>query len=83
MESFNRRVPNMIRTYMNKDIVPMCPPDWLEKIAGGKYYHVGTPNPIGPKLFMFGIFSWLFRKNKDKFIEDLTNHDMDLYIKYA
>jgi predicted lipase len=83
MESFNKRVPNMIRTYMRKDIVPLCPPDWLEKLADGKYYHVGIPNPIGPRVFLFGILSWMFRINKEKLIENLTNHSMSLYKKFA
>jgi len=83
MESFNRRVPNMTRTYMRKDIVPMCPPNWLEKLSGGKYYHVGTPNPVGPKLFMFGLFNWLLKINKDTLIENLANHAMELYFAFA
>ena len=82
-ESFNKRVTNMIRTYMRKDIVPMCPPEWIEKLAGGKYFHVGTPNPIGPRLFMFGLFNWTFKINKEKFIENLVNHSVDLYLKFS
>lgn len=82
-ESFNVRVPNMVRTYMKKDIVPMCPPDWVEKLSGGKYYHVGIPNPIGPNLFLFGVFSWIFKINKEKLIENLTNHSIALYRKFA
>ena len=83
MESFNKRIPNMVRTYMYRDIVPKCPPSWLEKLSGGKYFHVGTPNPIGPKLFMYGIFSWLFKQNNDALAGNLTNHSIDLYRKFS
>lgn len=82
-ESFNRRVPNMIRTYMRRDIVPMCPPRFTEKLAGGKYYHVGTPNPIGPRIFLFGILTWLFDFDKKTFAEKLTNHSIDLYRRFS
>jgi predicted lipase len=84
VESYNRRVPNTIRTYMRTDVVPELPPVWIEKIFKQKSYHTKKKNPIGPRNIFVGFINWIKRRFKTKRLAaDTTNHSMALYKKYA
>lgn len=85
VESYNKRVPNTIRTYMRTDLVPELPPKWfMQKTTGGYPKHTKHANPIGPRNIFIGIKNWIRRKFKtDRFAADITNHSMKLYKKYA
>ena len=79
-ESYNRRVPNTIRTYMRKDPVPYLPPEWFERESYEGYSQAGKGVKIGPRNPFFGLIM-LFRKRfkSDKILDDIFNHDIDLY----
>lgn len=80
VKSYNKRVPNTIRTFMRNDIVPTMPPDKFENECYGGYAHVDTACPIGPRNFLIGIISWFKRKIRSKSILDVIfNHDISLY----
>lgn len=80
VRSYNKRVPDTIRTYLKKDIVPKLPPWWFQLKYGG-YSHVDHPNPIGPNNFWTGLkLFFTFRKD---FFANLANHSIDLYKKYC
>lgn len=82
-KSYNKRVPNTVRTYMRTDLVPYLPPHWLEKSCGG-YKHTDKPNPIGPRNIFIGLKIWFKRNFKtDNFAAELTNHSIELYLKYC
>lgn len=82
--SYDKRVPITVRTFMRTDIVPALPPEWVEKFFGQKSYHAGQKNPIGPRNIFIGLINWFQRKFKtDKFLADLSNHSIALYKKYA
>lgn len=79
VKSFNRRVPNCIRTYMRTDLVPELPPCWTK----GGYKHAGRPNPIGPRNILVGLKNWISTHFKLGFPESVTNHAIALYKDYA
>lgn len=85
-KSYDKRVPHTIRTYIRTDIVPWLPPRFIEKMVGQRSYHCGQANPIGPVKGIFvGLFRWIKFKfvRDDRFLDDITNHDIDLYKHYA
>ena len=83
VKSYNKRVPNTIRTYMRTDLVPNMPPSWLQ-VMYDKYYHAGKKNAIGNRNVFIGIKNWFKRKFKTKnFAAELTNHSIALYRKYS
>ena len=83
VKSYNKRVPNTIRTWMRTDIVPNMPPSWLQ-IMYEKYYHAGKSNAIGPRNIFVGLKNWFLRRFKTKnFAAELTNHSVALYRKYV
>jgi predicted lipase len=81
VKSFNKRVPKTIRTYMRRDIVPNLPPSWFQQRKYHGYSQHGTSNPIGPRSPFFGIIMFFKKrfKNKDSILDDLFNHDINLY----
>lgn len=81
--SYNKRVPNTIRTYMRTDLVPFLPPKWFQKSTGG-YKHTAKGNPIGPRNILIGLKIWFKRHFKtENFAAELTNHSIPLYLKYC
>lgn len=81
VSSYNKRVPETIRTFMRKDVVPKLPPEWFESKTYDGFAHAGKPFPIGPNNPLLGIFTWfkkLFHK-ADSLLDDLVNHDIGLY----
>lgn len=82
-DSYNKRVPNTYRTYLKRDLVPLMPPQWFEKIVYGGYVHCGIANPIGPGNILTGIINWIKRRFKsENVLADLTNHSIILYKQY-
>lgn len=79
--SYNNRVPDTTRTYIRSDVVPKLPPWWFGFLIHGGYKHVEVSNPIGPRDFWTGLR--YFFKVKKKFAENVTNHSIDLYLKYC
>jgi len=76
--SYNIRVPNTVRTYMRKDIVPMMPPANFQKSVGG-YKQVETKWAIGPTNFFWGLLQWFKPKKEESFAANLTNHAIFMY----
>lgn len=83
VESFNRRLPQCVRTYMRTDLVPELPPTWFEYHTKGGYKHAGKANPIGPRNILIGLKNWFHSHFKWGFPESVTNHAIALYRKYA
>lgn len=82
VESYNKRLFNSTRAYLYSDIVPKCPPSWLQVISG-KYEHVNHGLPLGPKDIFLGLKLWIFSRFKSaRLTTDLANHSIDLYKKY-
>lgn len=82
VKSYNRRVPNSVRTYVRGDIVPKMPPKLFWRLTG-KFSHAGQSNPIGSPHPLMGLLFLL--KNqfvKESFIANITNHSIELYKKY-
>lgn len=81
VDSYNKRVPDTIRTYMRRDIVPNLPPSWFQQRKYHGYSQHGISNPIGPRSPFFGIIMFFKKrfKNKDSILDDLFNHDINLY----
>lgn len=83
-DSYKKRVPKTLRTYIRTDIVPTLPMKWMERFLGQKSYHVDKKNPIGPKNIVIGLINWIKRKFKtENLLADLTNHSIALYKKYV
>ena len=83
VKSYNKRVPNTIRTYMKTDIVPFLPPKWFFRKSKGGYAHTAKANRIGPRNPFIGLLVWLKAKTGKFGMDDITNHSIDLYEKYV
>lgn len=80
--SYDKRVPDTTRTVMRRDIVPKLPPEWFERHTYEGYAHCGKELKIGPRSWLYGLkiaFLKLFRK-KERLLDDIFNHDIDMYI---
>lgn len=83
VKSYNKRVPNTIRTYMRTDLVPHLPPRWFGKYTKGGYKATAKANPIGPRNIFIGLKLWFQRNFVTKnFAAELTNHSIAVYRKY-
>lgn len=82
VKSYNKRVPNTIRTFMRTDIVPMLPPKWFFKKLKGGYAHTAKANAIGSWNPFIGIKFWILGHLGKLDAADLTNHSIDLYEKH-
>lgn len=84
VKSYNKRVPNTLRTYLRTDIVPFLPPSWFENFTKGGYKHAGKANPIGSRNWFYGIKNWikLNFKNDGRLSDDFANHDIDFYRRF-
>lgn len=81
--SYNKRVPNTIRTYTRRDLVPKMPPAWIEKAFRQKSYHTAKGNPIGPRHLFAGLMYWIKNRFSAKQLpEAITNHAISFYMKY-
>ena len=79
VESYNKRVPNTMRTIMRKDLVPKMPPKKFQRRTGG-YKHVETTWRIGPRNFLWGLKQWFTNPFKtESFTANITNHAIYMY----
>lgn len=83
VKSYNKRVPNTVRTFMRTDIVPFLPPKWFFRKLRGGYGHTAKANGIGPRNPFIGLLVWLKARTGKLGADDITNHSIDLYEKYV
>lgn len=83
VDSYNKRVPDTMRTFIRKDIAPMFPLSWMQKIVKCTYAHVGDGTPIGPNDIFLGIKNLIINHFKsNRTMADIANHSVELYLKY-
>lgn len=79
--SYNKRV-KCIRTYHRADFVPKLPPRWYGKFLYGGYCHVSKSFAFGRRFPLVGLIQQIkYRKKSDFGLDDIVNHDIDMYIR--
>lgn len=83
-KSYNKRVPDTIRSYLKADIVPKLPPKWFGLHLCGGYKHVKQGYALGPWDIFIGLQHWFRRHFRTRRLSaELTNHSITLYEYYV